>query len=134
MARTVFPQNTTRTPRQSADRLAAQLPTLRDMLEEQRNFRLEQLTELCEPASLGTAHEIDLTDDAAQCTRRQVTESLLAGARQALADIESALARMVEGRYGACSTCGTAIPVARLEIIPQAALCVACQRDCEIRG
>lgn len=134
MARTLFAQSTTRTTRRPVDRLAAQLPALHDMLVEQRDFRLEQFAELCAPARMGAVRETDLTDDAAENTRREVTESLLAGARQALADIESALARMADGRYGACATCRTGIPVERLEIIPQAALCVTCQRDCEVGG
>lgn len=127
-------QNTTGTSRRPVDRLAVLLPTLRDMLEEQRDFRLEQLAELSEPVSMGAVSEIDPTDDAAENTRREVAECLVAGARRALADIEAGLARMADGRFGACATCRAGIPVERLEIIPQAALCVTCQRDGEVGG
>lgn len=127
-------RSTTRTARRPVDRLAVLLPTLRDMLEEQRDFRLEQLAELSEPVSMGAVREIDPTDDAAENTRREVAECLVAGARQALADIEAALNRMADGRFGACATCRAGIPAERLEIIPQAALCVTCQRDGEVRG
>lgn len=41
-------------------------------------------------------------------------------------DIDSALIRLDEGTYGMCSSCGTPIPAARLELVPWAALCVPC--------
>jgi DnaK suppressor protein len=44
-------------------------------------------------------------------------------ARTSLAD---ALARLDAGTYGACTTCGAALPVERLELVPDAELCMAC--------
>lgn len=52
-----------------------------------------------------------------------------AAARQALADIESALRRMAIDRYGMCLYCEAPIELARLYAVPQASLCEACQRD-----
>ncbi len=43
-----------------------------------------------------------------------------------LRKIERALARIDEGEYGICEICGSAIPVARLEALPYATLCVTC--------
>jgi RNA polymerase-binding transcription factor DksA len=53
----------------------------------------------------------------------------VSGAREALRDIQAALWRMEEGRYGSCVSCGGAIEVQRLEILPQTARCMACQRE-----
>lgn len=39
----------------------------------------------------------------------------------------AALARMSQGEYGLCEACGGPIGLARLEIVPEATLCVACQ-------
>jgi DnaK suppressor protein len=40
--------------------------------------------------------------------------------------IDHALGRIVDGSYGECEDCEEPIPVARLEVLPAAALCVFC--------
>jgi RNA polymerase-binding transcription factor DksA len=88
------------------------------MLEEQREFRLEQLSQLHEPALHGPLGSSD----------PEIFRSLVSGAREALRDIRGALWRMDEGSYGWCVSCGGAVEVQRLEILPQTARCMACQR------
>ena len=88
------------------------------MLEEQREFRLEQLRELHEP---GPGRPLGSTDP-------EIFRSLVAGAREALRDVQAALWRMDDGRYGRCVSCSGAVEVQRLEILPQTARCLACQR------
>lgn len=97
----------------------SQLAVLRDMLEQQRRFRLDQLDQL----QGGDAGAPQAFAD------REITDSLVAGARAALRDVVDALQRMVDGRYGSCRRCGTALEVARLEVLPQVSLCMPCQRD-----
>ncbi len=58
-------------------------------------------------------------------------ETILRGARLALTDVESALARISHGSYGRCAHCGTTMPLERLEVLPQAALCMPCQRSAD---
>ncbi|MEX2323432.1 MAG: TraR/DksA C4-type zinc finger protein [Acidimicrobiia bacterium] len=43
-----------------------------------------------------------------------------------LAQVEEALVRIDAGSYGTCEGCGSAIPVARLDALPHAKLCVDC--------
>lgn len=96
-----------------------QLAVLRSMLERQRAFRIDQLTQLHRPdpgSPLGT-------------TDPEIFDTLVSGARIALHEVQAALWRMDEGRYGRCVRCAGPIGVDRLEILPQAALCPACQRD-----
>lgn len=38
----------------------------------------------------------------------------------------NALQRLDQGEYGICESCGVAIPIARLEVLPYATLCVEC--------
>jgi DnaK suppressor protein len=45
-----------------------------------------------------------------------------------LRKVERALARIGEGTYGVCESCGQPIPVARLEVLPYATECVTCAR------
>jgi DnaK suppressor protein len=41
-------------------------------------------------------------------------------------EVARALVKLDEGTYGACDSCGSAIPAGRLEIHPWAVLCVPC--------
>jgi DnaK suppressor protein len=45
-----------------------------------------------------------------------------------LRKVERALARIGDGTYGVCESCGQPIPVARLEVLPYATECVTCAR------
>jgi RNA polymerase-binding transcription factor DksA len=110
-----------RTPvHQSTDTLtASQLAVLREMLEQQRRFRLDQLDQL-----QGTEPAGQLANGG-----REITDSLVTGARAALRDVVDALQRMDDGRYGTCRRCGTTLEIARLEVLPQVSLCMPCQRD-----
>lgn len=56
----------------------------------------------------------------------EVLMRLARDGRPQLALIEQALARMDEGAYGRCVSCGEAIPASRLEALPHAAACVRC--------
>jgi DnaK suppressor protein len=54
--------------------------------------------------------------------------AVLADVRAELADIDRALARIVDGSYGICARCGKRITVARLDARPTATLCIDCAR------
>jgi len=47
---------------------------------------------------------------------------------QHLVQVEAAIGRVDDGTYGACVRCGQPIAPERLEAIPWAAHCIACQR------
>ncbi|MFG2194997.1 TraR/DksA family transcriptional regulator [Streptomyces sp. NPDC048639] len=52
--------------------------------------------------------------------------SLLAQAREHLADLDEAMDRLEQGDYGRCEQCGEPIPAERLEARPAARTCVRC--------
>lgn len=56
----------------------------------------------------------------------QRVSALRASTRDELAQVATALARVDAGTYGVCERCGRPIPEARLEVRPQATMCVAC--------
>ena len=58
---------------------------------------------------------------------RDVADVVVLWSREAMNEIEAALARMDDGSYGICERCGTPIRVERLGAIPHARYCVACQ-------
>jgi DnaK suppressor protein len=51
----------------------------------------------------------------------------------AVGDIEDALRRIVEGTYGICTECGQPIGYPRMQALPTAKLCIACQERMEHR-
>ena len=57
--------------------------------------------------------------------RAQLT-ALLTAARRRLVDVEEALRRHDEGRYGTCELCGQPIAAERLAARPSARTCVGC--------
>ena len=60
-------------------------------------------------------------------TDQVTTVALLENARRKVAEIDRALNQAESGSYGQCEDCGQAIDPERLEIFPQATLCVACK-------
>ncbi|MDX2926513.1 MULTISPECIES: TraR/DksA C4-type zinc finger protein [Streptomyces] len=109
----------TRLPPLSPEDLAA----LRDNLREQRLFREEQLRQIAAYPSR--------TDESIQrrsAAQTEVRVKLAASARMVLADVEAALDRIAEGRYGNCHLCRRAIDRERLVIVPQARYCARCQQ------
>ena len=52
--------------------------------------------------------------------------SILENTRDILSKVEESLARIADGTYGTCDVCGAAIPVARLDALPYAKMCVTC--------
>ncbi len=52
--------------------------------------------------------------------------ALLDQAREHLADLDQALARLAGGRYGICERCGQPIAPARLAARPAARTCISC--------
>jgi DnaK suppressor protein len=54
--------------------------------------------------------------------------------KRELGEIYAAQARLETGAFGACEACGRPIPLARLQAMPTARLCVACQAREEERG
>ncbi|MBA6434642.1 MULTISPECIES: TraR/DksA family transcriptional regulator [Streptomyces] len=112
---------------QTIDNPAAQLSpedlaALRENLHEQRLFRQEQLRQI---AAAPRAEDLLRRRSAAQA---EVHVKVAASARMVLADVEAALRRIAEGRYGSCHLCRRPVERERLMIIPQARYCARCQQ------
>jgi RNA polymerase-binding transcription factor DksA len=105
--------------------LAQCLPAIREALECERAFRVEQLTELT-AGTRGGSGRAEREAGGAEGALREVDAVIVAGARQALADIERALGAIRAGQYGRCEDCGETIPFAVLRAVPQSRRCVEC--------
>ena len=64
---------------------------------------------------------------------REIDYTLEENSEHVLVEIDAALARIQEGTYGICRTCGKPISEERLEAIPYATQCIDCKRR-EERG
>ena len=69
----------------------------------------------------------DAMDLAKSLLDAEINASIIERAEQQLAQIDSALARLDDGRYGICLECGEEIPIERLKAIPAAIYCVGCK-------
>lgn len=76
----------------------------------------------------------DMMDFALDAAQDEISSQLAEVESRELANIENALENMRQGTYGACETCGGSIPLARLQALPYATLCIGCQRESEKAG
>ncbi len=73
-------------------------------------------------------HPADVADVTMQ---REVDYTIKGIVEEEVHHIQQALKRQAEGRYGICDDCGQEIDPERLEVRPQATLCITCQRRVE---
>lgn len=76
----------------------------------------------------------DVVDAALDSVQDEISSQLAEVESRELARIENALERMRHGEYGVCEACHTSIPLARLNALPYATLCIKCQREAERYG
>lgn len=76
----------------------------------------------------------DVVDAAYDSTQDEISSQLAEVESRELASIENALERMTDGKYGQCEVCGGRIPMARLNALPYATVCIDCQRELERSG
>lgn len=73
----------------------------------------------------------DVIDYALDTASDEIFSKLAEAEGRELANIQYALDKMDEGSYGRCEACKSNIPLARLEALPFATLCIKCKRQVE---
>jgi len=73
----------------------------------------------------------DISDDAARAYNRQLEGELGDQEWKKLKQVDMAIKKVSEGRYGICAQCETAIPEARLEVVPYTEFCTQCLSEME---
>ena len=76
----------------------------------------------------------DVVDFALDSAQDELSSQLAEVESRELAYIDNALEQMREGNYGHCEVCNANIPLARLQALPYATLCIDCQRELEKHG
>ena len=78
-----------------------------------------------------TLHMADLATDTYD---REFSLGLISNEHKILYEIDDALKRIEEGRYGVCEECSKPISKSRLRAIPYTRLCLKCQKEKERRS
>ena len=76
----------------------------------------------------------ELADVALDSAHEEVTSQMAEVESRELAKIDQALTRMNGGSFGDCEGCAKSIPLARLQALPYATLCIKCQVKLEDSG
>jgi DnaK suppressor protein len=84
-----------------------------------------------EVEEVAATNDSHLAETATATLGREIDYTLGDNAEQVLLEIDTALARIDDGTYGTCVSCGNEIPLARLEANPWATLCIECKRRTE---
>lgn len=108
---------------------------MRDILVKRRDALRKALAgDLSLLKELNSQTSGDVADFALDSSYDEISSQLAEVESRELANIENALERITEGTYGKCEMCNQAIPMARLNALPYATLCIKCQREYERTG
>ena len=98
------------------------------LLQEQAQLK-DELKSLRELMQAEVGLEPDEGD--AEIFEREKNAALIAVLESRLQDVQTALRSIEKGNYGICARCGKPIEPGRLEVKPDATLCVKCQEEVE---
>ena len=76
----------------------------------------------------------DVADCALETSYSELSSKLAEAETREVKSIDNALRLMDEGLYGKCEGCKSNIPMARLQAVPYATLCIECKRLAEDHG
>lgn len=96
-----------------------------------RKMMTDRLTELGErlheiDEELDSHQSKDWEDLATEREEDEVLEKMGSSGQAEIAQINAALARMKNGEYGFCVSCGNEISAERLDLVPQTPFCRTC--------
>jgi DnaK suppressor protein len=104
------------------------LDAVRRELEARRASTRERVATLAERPELGAAQGFGkrIGDGTTEAISRLTDIGVGRSLEEGLARTERALAKLDEGTYGTCDSCGEAIAPARLRAMPDSVLCIRC--------
>ena len=84
----------------------------------------DEVTQTVDPVTEISGPGVEDADDADALSDNERNQAIIEAERETLAQINAALQRLDEGKYGICVRCGKVIPPRRLEAVPYATLCI----------
>lgn len=112
---------------------AKQLQGIKQKLQERRSELVQDTQGWSNEDDVGSASG-DEGDLASAATTADITFSTRAREVELLGAIDEAIEKIEKGTYGKCIECEEQIPVARLEALPFAELCIDCQEKVDEGG
>ena len=100
---------------------------IKQMLEAERERLLEKL-QLDAKDEQSVDKNPDQMDIAQAYNNQDISQALQMFEGKQLVQIENALAAIAQDNYGRCQHCHQPIPLERLQVMPNATMCVSCQR------
>lgn len=113
------------------DEVLTELNEYAERLRRELHDQEEELAGLMRDAGDGAGH--DQADMGATSFERDHELTVVNNAREMLSQTERALARIGDGTYGVCESCGNPIGKMRLMAFPRATLCMSCKQREERR-
>lgn len=99
----------------------------RKLLTDKKNNYIDRFTGFESGMQGLQTFDSELEEEAQKESIKEVYEKLALRDRERIFQIDRALTRIDEGRYGKCPGCGKSIPRGRLEVLPEAEFCLKCQ-------
>ncbi|HOX54420.1 MAG: TraR/DksA family transcriptional regulator [Candidatus Omnitrophica bacterium] len=78
-----------------------------------------------------SGYSFHMADVATDTYDREFSLGLASNDRQLLYDIDDAIKKLEDGKFGSCEECGKPITKSRLKAIPYTKLCLGCQKKLE---
>ncbi len=111
------------------------LKSLRDILVVRRDALQKALAgDLSSLKELREQTSGDVADFALDSAQDEINSQLAEVESRELSQIDEALEKMRDGKYGVCEGCKSNIPLARLQALPYATCCIECRRLLEEQG
>jgi len=90
---------------------------------------VEKLNQSVKESEIGQI--ADISDDAARAYNLELEGELGEQEWKKLKQVDLAIKKIAEGEYGICTQCESAIPEARLEVVPYTEFCTQCLSEME---
>ena len=101
-----------------------------EILNQEREHTIKEIENLRAELRIELEHD-DIDDAASDLIERDKIHALILTLERKLKDVDHAIKQAQDGAYGICENCGKKIDPDRLEIFPEATLCVDCKRQKE---
>ena len=100
-----------------------------DILNEINHIAKENLKSQKEASGDLSGYSFHMADMASDSYDRELSLNIASGEQEIIYEIDEALKRIDEGKYGRCMSCSKKIPVRRLKAVPYAKHCIQCQSN-----
>ncbi|MCE5300415.1 MAG: TraR/DksA family transcriptional regulator [Spirochaetia bacterium] len=107
---------------------------LKEILMDMKALKLTEIKQNAEEKENADSYQHDAQDFADTATNaydKDIHLELTEKNKKMLIDIEDALNKIEEGRFGKCERCARDISIERLKVLPFSKLCIKCQSGTE---